>query len=106
MVRDGKARGPAAVLPVVGLLAFAGAIIVAAWFGAISTVAAVTLCTGGNVYFGMRMLANRLHNETPRLGRLLVAGTALLALLVGVHLAGVVVSPFVGPGLAALACAV
>ena len=103
MARVGAARGPAAVLPVVGLLAFAGAIIVAAWFDVISTVAAVTLCTGANVYFGMRMLTNRLHNETPRLGRLLVAGTAILAMLVGARLAGVAVSPLVGPALAALA---
>ena len=108
MFRVGVAspRGAAAVLPIVGLLAFAGAITVATWFGAVSTVAGVTLCTGANVYFGMRMLTNRLHNETPRLGRLLVAGTAILALLVGVRLAGVAVSPFVGPGLAVLACAV
>jgi phosphatidylglycerophosphate synthase len=106
MFRVGAARDAAAVLPVVGLLAFAGAIIAAAWFNAVSTVAAVTLCTGANVYFGMRMLTNRLHNETPRLGRLLVAGTAILAMLVGVHLAGFAVSPLVGPGLAALACAV
>jgi len=103
MARVGAARGPAAVLPVVGLLAFAGAIIVAAWFDVISTVAAVTLCTGANVYFGMRMLTNRLHNETPRLGRLRVAGTAILAMLVGARLAGVAVSPLVGPALAALA---
>ena len=107
MVRVRVATGRTeAILPVLGLLTFGAAIVIAAWFDVISTVAAVTLCTGANVYFGMRMLTNRLHNETPRLGRLLVLGTAVLALLVGVRLAGIAVSPYVGPGLAVLAVAV
>jgi phosphatidylglycerophosphate synthase len=106
MARVAAARGPIAVLPVVGLLGFGGAIVLAAHLGAISAVAGVTLATGANVYFGMRMLANRLHGETPRLGGVLVAGTAILLGLTGSSRYGYPLSPLVGPGLAVVVCGV
>jgi phosphatidylglycerophosphate synthase len=103
LYRVGKARGPAAVLPILGMLAFGGAIVLAARFEAISTIIAVTLCTGLNVYFGMRMLAHRLHGEEPRIEAVLVAGTAFLAVLVGMRLAGMTVGHEIGLGFAAIA---
>jgi phosphatidylglycerophosphate synthase len=103
MVRVAKARGVLAVLPIVGLLAFGGAIVLAAYYGAISTVTGVTLATGANVYFGMRMLRNRLHGETPRLGRLLVAGTAMLLALSGWSRYAAAPSPTFGLGLTVIA---
>jgi phosphatidylglycerophosphate synthase len=106
MWRVGAARGARAVLPILGLLGFGGAIVLAAWLGVVPTIAAVALCTGANVYYGMRMLAHRLHGETPRTEAVLVAGTLILAGLVLARLAGVAVSPFVGPGLAVVACGV
>lgn len=106
LYRVGQARGPAAVLPILGLLGFGAAIILAAWLGALSTIIAVTLSTGLNVYFGMRMLSHRLHGEEPRIERVLVAGTAFLALLVGMRLAGIRVGSDVGLGFAVVACAV
>jgi phosphatidylglycerophosphate synthase len=106
MVRVAVARGPSAVLPMVGLLAFGGAVVLAAQAGAVSTIAGVTLATAANVYFGMRMLANRLHGETPRLGGVLVAGTAVLLGLAASSRAGLAPSPLLGPGLAVLGCGV
>jgi phosphatidylglycerophosphate synthase len=106
MYRVALVRGPRAVLPVVGLLAFGGAIVLAVHVGAVSAIAGVTLATAANVYFGMRMLANRLHGETPRLGGSLVAGTAVLLGLAASSRAGVAPSPLVGPALAAVGCGV
>jgi hypothetical protein len=103
MWRVGAARGAAAVLPIVGLVGFGGAIVLAAALGAVPTIAAVTMCTGANVYFGMRMLAHRLHGESPRIEAVLVVGTLIVASLVLARLAGVRVSPFVAPGLAVVA---
>src|SRR5262249_44074128 len=59
MGRVASERGALAVLPIVGLLAFGGALVLAIGFGVLSSVAGVTLATGANVYVGMRMLANR-----------------------------------------------
>jgi phosphatidylglycerophosphate synthase len=87
MYRVATARGAAAVLPIVGL-------------------AGVTLATGANVYFGMRMLANRLHGETPRLGGVLVASTAVLLGMAGASHYGYPPSPLVGLGIAVIVCGV
>jgi phosphatidylglycerophosphate synthase len=106
MVRVALVRGIAAVLPIVSLLAFGGAIVLAVHAGAVSAIAGVTLATAANVYFGMRMLANRLHGETPRLGGVLVAGTAVLVGLAASSRAGLAPSPLVGPALAAIGCGV
>lgn len=106
MYRVGKAKGIGAVLPIFALVAFGGAIVLGAWFDAVNTIAAVTLCTGLNVYSGMRMLAGRLHGEEPRMGLAPVAGTAVLAVLVGLRAAGMTVSPLVGPAFAFVACAI
>lgn len=106
LYRVAKARGGTAVLPVVGMLAFGGGIVTAAWLGAIPTIAAVTLCTGVNVFFGMRMLSHRLHGEQPRIEAVLVVGTAALALLVGLRVMGLTVSPLVGPAFALVACGI
>jgi phosphatidylglycerophosphate synthase len=106
MYRVAQVRGPAAVLPIVGLLAFGGAIVLATYCGAVSAIAGVTLATGANVYFGMRMLANRLHGETPRLGGVLVAGTAVLLGLAASSRYGLAPSPLVGPALAVVVCGV
>ena len=106
MVRVAQARGVLAVLPTAGLLAFGGAIVVAAHYGAISTVFGVTLATGANVYFGMRMLANRLHGETPRLGGVLVLGTALLLALAAWSRYTAEPTPMLGLGLTVIASGV
>lgn len=106
LYRVGQARGALAVLPILGMLGFGAAVILAARFEAISTITAVTLCTGLNVYFGMRMLAHRLHGEEPRIELVLVLGTAFLAALVGMRLAGMSVSPAVGLGFAGIAVAI
>jgi hypothetical protein len=106
MWRVGVARGLAAVAPILGLLGFGGAIVLAAGLGVIHTIAAVTLCTGANVYYGMRMLSHRLHGETPRIEAAPVAGTLVLAALVCARLAGIAVSDFAGPVLATVACGV
>ncbi len=106
MYRVAALRGLPAVLPIVGLLGFGAAIVLATHFGAISAIAGVTLATGANVYFGMRMLANRLHGETPRLGRVLVAGTAALLALVASSHYGFTPSPLAGATLAVVACGV
>src|SRR5262249_54842893 len=75
------ACGVRAALPVVCLLAFGAAIVLGVWLKILDAVTAVSLCTGANVSFGMRMLAHRLHGESPRTDAALVAGTvALLAL--------------------------
>jgi phosphatidylglycerophosphate synthase len=104
MYRVAKVRGPGAVPPILGLLAFGGAVVLAAHLGAISTILGVTLCTGLNVYFGMRMLAHRLHGEEPRVARVPLVGTALLLLLLGMRGAGLAVSPLAGPGFAVVVC--
>ena len=106
MVRVASLRGLPAVLPIVGLLSFGGAIVLATYFGAVSAIAGVTLATGANVYFGMRMLANRLHGETPRLGGVLVGGTAVLLGLAASSHYGHAPGPLVGPALAVVVCAV
>jgi phosphatidylglycerophosphate synthase len=106
MFRVAQARGFAAVLPVACLLAFGGAIVLADALGAINTITAVALCTGANVYFGMRMLSHRLHGENPRIEGALVAGTvALLALIAWARL-GNSVSASVNVGLAIVVCGV
>jgi phosphatidylglycerophosphate synthase len=93
MVRVARVRGPVAVLPVVGLLVFGGALVLATLEGALSTIAGVTLATAANVYFGMRMLANRLHGETPRLGGVLFAGAAAILALTASSRYGISPSP-------------
>ena len=106
MIRVAQARGVVAVLPILGLLAFGGAIVLAAHYGAVSTITAVTLATGVNVYFGMRMLANRLHGETPRLARTLVVFTVVLLALCAWVRYQTSPSPLLGLGLAVLASGV
>ncbi len=106
MVRVAQVRGVVAVLPIVGLLAFGGAIVLAARYGAVSTITGVTLATGVNVYFGMRMLANRLHGETPRLARTLVVGTCVLLALAGWSHYQAAPSPIFGLALAVFASGV
>jgi phosphatidylglycerophosphate synthase len=106
MWRVARLRGVEAVVPILGLLAFGGAVVIAAALGAVSTIEAVSLGTGLNVYFGMRMLAYRLHGETPRIEALLVAGTAILLAIVGWHALGHALHPLVGPSVAVVACAV
>src|SRR6185437_1552496 len=106
MIRVAGARGATAVLPAAGHVAFGGAIVLAAHFDVISTITAVTLATGVNVYFGMRMLRNRLEGEPPRLARTLVVGTAILLALVAWSRYGAGPSPLVGLGLAVLASGV
>ncbi|MFT3767019.1 MAG: CDP-alcohol phosphatidyltransferase family protein [Minicystis sp.] len=106
LYRVGQVRGFKAVLPILGAIVFGGAIVLAAHLEAISTIFAVTLCTGLNVYFGMRMLAHRLHGEQPRVEALLVINTAILAVLVGLRVAGLAVSPLAGPAFAVVACGI
>jgi phosphatidylglycerophosphate synthase len=106
MYRVGKVRGLRAVVPILGLLGFGGAVVLAAWFDAVSTIIGVTLCTGVNVYFGMRMLAHRLHGEEPRVEAVPVIGTLVLAVLAGVRAAGLSVSPLVGVAFALVACGI
>jgi phosphatidylserine synthase len=106
MIRVGQACGAQAVVPIVGLLAFGGALVLATDLGALSPVAGVTLATGANVYVGMRMLANRLHGETPRLGRLLMVVAAVVFAMTASSRYGLGPSPQIGLGLAVLGCGV
>jgi phosphatidylglycerophosphate synthase len=93
MVRVARVRGASSVLPVIGLLGFGGALVLALLQGALTDIAGVTLATAANVYVGMRMLANRLHGETPRLGGVLFAGTAVVLAITASSRFGIVPSP-------------
>jgi hypothetical protein len=104
MWRVGAARGVAAVLPIACLLTFGGAIVGATALGVVNTLTAVALCTGANVYFGMRMLSHRLHGESPRIEGALVGGTLALIALMGSRQLGYALSPLAGPLLAAVVC--
>lgn len=106
MWRVGRAKGFTSVLPIAGMIVFGGAIVLGAWFDVVNTIAAVTLCTGLNVYAGMRMLTYRLHGEEPRFGLAPLLGTVVLAVLVGLRVAGMTVSPLVGPAFAFVACGI
>jgi phosphatidylglycerophosphate synthase len=106
MVRVARVRGAWAVLPVLGLLVFGGALVLATHEGALGTIAGVTLATAANVYAGMRMLANRLHKETPRLGGALFAGAVVVLLLTASARYGVTPSPALALGLVVAACGV
>jgi phosphatidylglycerophosphate synthase len=102
MARVAAARGVRAVLPIAGLLAFGGAIVLAVWFEALSTIAGVTLATGANVYVGMRMLKSRLHGEAPRFGPLPLAIAAVVVALIASSRYGFGPSPIGGLALAAI----
>jgi phosphatidylglycerophosphate synthase len=106
MIRVGQQCGAAAVLPMAGPLAFGGALVLAVSVGPLSPVAGVSLATGANVYLGMRMLANRLHGETPRLGRLLVVVAAVVFAMTASSRYGLAPSPQIALGLAVLGCGV
>jgi phosphatidylglycerophosphate synthase len=104
MARVARVRGLPAILPVVGLLGFGGAVVLATAMGVIDAVAGVTLVTGANVSVGMRMLANRLHGETPRLGMGLLTGAAVLLGLSGAAHYGVATSRTFDLGLVGVVC--
>lgn len=106
MMRVAAFKGTEAVLPIVGLLAVFGAIVLATSLGALSAVAGVTLATGANVYVGMRMLANRLHGETPRFGPLPVAVAGVLFAVTASSRYGLAPSPLGGLGLAVLGASI
>jgi phosphatidylglycerophosphate synthase len=101
-----RPEGLRVVVPVLGWIGFQIAVTCAAKVGVVSTVGAVTLATGGNVYFGMRMLTFRLRGLAPRLETPLVTFALALAGLVVWRLLGQTQSAFVGPVLVTLACAV
>lgn len=101
--RVAAARGALAALPILGFLAFAVAVVAATFFGVIAPITGVVLCTGLNVFTGMRMLAHRLHEEEPRAEAPLFLGAAVLALLAGLRFAGMTLSPTVGLGFALFA---
>jgi phosphatidylglycerophosphate synthase len=98
--------GGRAVLPILPLFAFGGAVAGAAAAGAISTITAVTLATCVNVYFGTKMLTFRLHHRLPRVELPLVAFAVVLCAFIAWRLTGHEVSPFAGPALATIACIV
>jgi phosphatidylglycerophosphate synthase len=106
MVRVARVRGGSAVLPVLGLFVFGGALVLASYEGALGTIAGVTLATAANVYAGMRMLANRLHGETPRLGGVLFAGGGVVLTITASAHYGVTPSPALALGLVVTACGV
>jgi phosphatidylglycerophosphate synthase len=106
MIRVAQARGMVSIVPIVALLAFGGAVVLATYHDALSTIAGVTLATGANVYVGMRMLANRLHGETPRLGRLLTAVAAVVFAMAASSRYGLAPSPPIGLALAVFGCGV
>lgn len=92
------------LIPFLALVAYGVAVAAAAATGAITTVAAVALATGGTVYFGARSLVQRLRAQPPKLEPALALGAASLFGLVAWQLAGLAVNPFTGDVLAALAC--
>jgi phosphatidylglycerophosphate synthase len=104
MMRVAAHRGATSIIPILGLVAFGGAIILASRHGAISTITAVALGTGANVYVGMRMLARRLHGERAQLDLLLLTSTVLLGALTSWRAMGHESSPLLGVGIAAVAC--
>jgi phosphatidylglycerophosphate synthase len=106
MVRVVRVRGVGALIPAVGLLSFGGALVLATWTGAVNTILGVTLATGVNVYVGMRMLTNRLHGESPRLGRGLMVSSALLFGLAVAARYGFPVSPQIVFAVVVVVCGV
>jgi len=103
MGRVARTQG-SVVVPFVVLIVFGVAVAEAAATGAVSTVAAVALATGGNVYFGMRALVQRLRRAPPKVEIGLVLGASALAVLIAWRYAGFDVNPFTGNVLATLAC--
>jgi phosphatidylglycerophosphate synthase len=106
MARVARVRGVGALVPVVGLLGFGSAVVLATWTGAVNTILGVTLATGVNVYTGMRMLTNRLHGESPRLGLGLMAGAVLLAALLAAARYGYPPSPGMALSVVVAVCSV
>ncbi len=104
VIRVAKHRGISAVAPILGLMAFGGTLVLAASVGAVPTIMAVALCTGANVYVGMRMLARRLHGERPRIDLLLLAGAVGLGALASWRAMGHDQSPWLAPGIAVVSC--
>jgi len=104
MGRVAKKRGVGSLVPAVSLLGFGAALVLATWTGALNTILGVTVATGVNVYVGMRMLSNRLHGESPRLGRGLLTGAGLLFLISVSARYGFPPSPALGLSLVVVVC--
>ncbi len=83
--RVASEAGLARVLPIMPFLAFGAAIMLAAITGALSVVTSVTLAVCLNVYFGMRMLTQRLHEKLPKVEPVLVAASIVVAGVIGLH---------------------
>ena len=98
--------GLGAVRPVLGLLVFSAAVLGAAHQQAISTLTAVMLASGVNLYFGTRMLSFRLHGWAPRVEPMLWIFTAILGGLTAWHHLGHDVAAVLGPAFTAVACLV
>ncbi|MBX3185523.1 MAG: CDP-alcohol phosphatidyltransferase family protein [Labilithrix sp.] len=76
--RVARVKGASTIVRVAPIVLFEIGVLVAAASGAMSTVAAVTIGTAGNVFFGLRSLAMRTAGERPRVERGVVIGAALV----------------------------
>jgi hypothetical protein len=76
--RVARTKGASSLVRVAPMIAFDVAVLVAAATGALSTVAAVTVGTAGNVFFGLRSLAMRTAGERPRVEAGVVVGAVLV----------------------------
>jgi hypothetical protein len=83
-----KRLGVGAFVRIAPLFVFNLAVLAAAIVGAIAPVAAVIVGTAGNVFFGLRSLANRTAGERPTVEKGIVGGGLLVIGLIGWRLAG------------------
>jgi phosphatidylglycerophosphate synthase len=104
MIRVAAQEGISAIAPILPLFAFGASVFGAAHVGALNTVAAVTIGTGGTVYFGVSMLTHRLLGRRPHFDLQLLVGALVGLGLIVWRLLEQPISPFAGPVLVVLAC--
>ncbi|MBS2014327.1 MAG: CDP-alcohol phosphatidyltransferase family protein [Deltaproteobacteria bacterium] len=80
--RVARKKGEAAVLRVLPLIVFDIAVMIAVLVGALAPVAAVIVATSGNVFFGLRSLAQRTAGAAPIHETGVIVGAALVVGLV------------------------
>ena len=86
--RVSRRKGLGVLLRIAPLFLFNVGVLAAAYVHAMAPVAAVIVGTAGNVFFGLRSLANRTAGEAPTVEKGIVGGGLLVVGLVAWHLAG------------------
>lgn len=80
--RVAQRKGASTIVRVAPLLAFDVAVMIAALTGALAPVAAVVVATSGNVFFGLRNLAQRTAGALPKHETGVIVGAVMVAALV------------------------